>query len=122
MNGMTAMEEALEENDVEVFPLTTVEDSEEETAQKWANVIRRFGDAELADEIQAAIGTPEVTDILANDALDALTNITPKELSFGYLERIDGYAFWSSKEGSEAWHKWTEEAEKYLPDKLPFRR
>ena len=119
MNDITAMEDALEENGVELFPLSTVEDSEEETAQKWANVIRRFGDAELADEIEEAIGTPKCTDLLANDALDALTNITPKELSFGYVERIGGYAFWSRKEGLEAWHKWTEEAEKYLPDGFP---
>ena len=90
-------------NDVEIFPLTTVEDSREESAQKWANVIRQFGDAELADEIEAAIGTPKCTDLLADDALEALTNITPKNLSFGYVERIDGYAFWSRKEGLEAW-------------------
>lgn len=112
---------------IEIFPLTRAEDTHEEAALKIANALRQFGEADLAEELEACAGQDRenrdeyIIDIL-DDAIGRLFDVCPSSLELrffedgesGFLEAerstFNGYAFVSRKESRQIWEQmWPEE-------------
>jgi hypothetical protein len=107
---------------VEIFPLTTSEDTHEETALKVANALCQFGVTDLADALETCAKQDEkdrdepITDLLS-EALTAVGEACHSSLELHYFEEgesghlrvanssFDGYAFVSSKESLESWRE-----------------
>jgi hypothetical protein len=104
---------------VEIFPLTTSEDTHDEAALKMAAALRQFGVTDLADELEEACakqGEPDLIDIM-DEALTAVGESCPPSLELRYFEEgesghlraanssFDGYAFVSRKESLERWRE-----------------
>jgi hypothetical protein len=103
---------------VEIFPLTTLEDTHEEAALKVANALRQFGVTDLADELEAC-AERDGDDLgwLLGEALTAVGESCSSSLELHYFEEgesghlraanssFDGYAFVSSKESLERWRE-----------------
>ena len=112
------------EDQVELFPLTTHEDTDEEAARKIVRVLRRFGgDPELVDEIIESIeaeGRECHLQDLIGYAIGELYGLTPKRLQFGYHEEIEGYAFCSKSEAKAAWkEQWKDTLDNLAKSEVP---
>ena len=105
---------------MEIFPLTTYEDSHEEAADKVAATLRQFCSddqegRELADLLKSTASLAEqeraepLSDLLGA-AIDMLYERCPRNVVFGYFDEIEGYGFASRKEAKEEWEAmWPEE-------------
>jgi hypothetical protein len=109
-------------DDVQLFPLTTLEDSDREAALKYANALREFGDSDhvlsLAESLESAArgeSDRHISDLFS-EAAEELHVLTPQGVGFGYREEIEGYAFWSAKENHAAHKQWVEENQGVLEE------
>jgi hypothetical protein len=104
---------------IEIFPLTSTKDTNEEAALKVANALRQFGVTDRADELEACAQQDEkdrdecISDILS-EALTVAGEECPSSLELHFFEEgksgffevesdFDGYAFVSRKESLERW-------------------